>query len=657
MGLTFLDWLIVVVSMILLIGVVSMSKRYMRSVADFLSAGRTAGRYMISMSQGMSALGSITIVGMWEMNYVAGFSLRWWEFTMGVVLLGITVSGWVLYRFRQTRALTMAQFFEIRYSRRFRIFAGLLAFLSGIVNFGIFPAVGARFFLYFCGLPLSFPFLGLEIATFPVIMVIFLSLALYFVFAGGQIAVLITEFLQGIFANAVFLVLIVLLLFIVDWTHIFEALSSAPKDASLLNPYHTSNVKDFNLWYFLIGMAGVIYGKMSWQGTQGYNSSAKSAHEAKMGDVMGNFRDIPKWLMLVFVPIIAYTVMHHPDFAGKASGVNAVLNGLESNALRSQLTVPLVLTQLLFPGMMGAMTAVMLMATIGTHDTYLHSWGAIFIQDVVMPFRNKPFTPEQHLRVLRLAILGVCIFIFIFSMVFQQSEYIFLFFAITGAIFTGGSGAVIIGGLYWKRGTTAAAWSALLTGSVVAVGGIIIKQLDPEFFINGQQFWGLAMLSSSLVYIAVSLLGGRRAFDMDRMLHRGQYAITEELHVIDEVPVKGLRMLGMGKEFTRGDKFIYIGAYGWTLAWTVVFVIGSYINLTSEVSDAAWMTFWRTFILINIVVSGLVILWFAIGGTRDLKDMLRRLGTMTRDHKDDGFVARTRSGGTAKADGSEEPKA
>ncbi len=383
MTLTLLDWAIVVVSMAFLIVVVGMSKRYMRSVADFLSAGRTGGRYMISMSQGMSALGSITIVGWWEMNYVAGFSLRWWEFTLGVVLLGITVSGWVLYRFRQTRALTMAQFFEIRYSRRFRMFAGVLAFVSGIINFGIFPAVGGRFFIYFCGLPLSFDVLGMEIATFPVVMVLFLGLALYFVFAGGQIAVLITEFLQGVFANTVFLALIVILLFMVDWTHIYEALSSAPKDASLLNPYHTSNVKDFNLWYlwyFLIGMAGVIYGKMSWQGTQGYNSSAKSAHEAKMGDVLGNYRDIPKWLMLVFVPIIAYTVMHHADFADKAAGVNAVLDGLESNAIRSQLTVPLVLTQLLFPGMMGAMTAVMLMATIGTHDTYLHSWGAIFIQ-------------------------------------------------------------------------------------------------------------------------------------------------------------------------------------------------------------------------------------------------------------------------------------
>jgi SSS family solute:Na+ symporter len=197
---------------------------------------------------------------------------------------------------------------------------------------------------------------------------------------------------------------------------------------------------------------------------------------------------------------------------------------------------------------------------------------------------------------------------------------------------------VIIGGLYWKRGTTAAAWSALITGSVVAVGGIIVKQLDPEFFINGQQFWGLAMLSSSLIYILVSLLDRKGGFDMDRMLHRGQYAIKEETRIVDEVPVKGLRMLGMGKEFTRGDKIIYVGAYTWTFAWTVVFVIGSYVNLTTEVSDSAWMSFWRAFIMINIVVSALVIVWFGIGGTKDLKDMLHRLGTMTRDHRYDGFV-------------------
>ena len=34
---------------------------------------------------------------------------------------------------------------ERRYGRRFRIFAGVVAFGAGAFNFGIFPAVGARF--------------------------------------------------------------------------------------------------------------------------------------------------------------------------------------------------------------------------------------------------------------------------------------------------------------------------------------------------------------------------------------------------------------------------------------------------------------------------------------------------------------------------------
>ncbi len=38
------------------------------------------------------------------MNYIAGFSMTWWGFTMSVVILVVTVSGWVIYRFRQTRA-------------------------------------------------------------------------------------------------------------------------------------------------------------------------------------------------------------------------------------------------------------------------------------------------------------------------------------------------------------------------------------------------------------------------------------------------------------------------------------------------------------------------------------------------------------------------
>ena len=40
------------------------------------------------------------------------------------IILFVAISGWVIYRFRETRALTLAQFFEVRYSKKFRLFMG-----------------------------------------------------------------------------------------------------------------------------------------------------------------------------------------------------------------------------------------------------------------------------------------------------------------------------------------------------------------------------------------------------------------------------------------------------------------------------------------------------------------------------------------------------
>jgi SSS family solute:Na+ symporter len=643
MNLTFGDWGIVVAVFVFILTLAVSSKKLMRSVSDFLAAGRTGGRYLVSMSQGTAALGAITIVGMLEMNYIAGFNLRWWEMINAVVLVGISVSGWVLYRFRRTRALTMAQFFEMRYSRSFRIFAGLLAFASGLVNFGIFPAVSARFFIYFCGLPDRISILGVPVSTFALVMVIVLALPLFFVFSGGQVSVMITEFVQGLFVNVVFILIIIVLILKVNWLQVFAAVGAAPAGASLIHPFHTSQTKDYNFWYFFIGMVGLVYGKLSWQGTQAYNASAKSAHEAKMGDVLSNWRNIPQWgLFLVVVPVIAYTFLHHPDFAGAAAGVKSALAGISNEAVRSQVTVPLVLTKLLPPGLMGAFAAVMLAAAVACHSTYLHSWGSIFIQDVVLPIRRRPFSPEKHIRYLKMSILGVAVFIFVFSLLFRQSEYIFLFFAITGAIFAGGSGAVIIGGLYWKRGTAPAAWAAMLTGAFVAVGGIVLKQLQPSFPVNGQMFWGAAMALSSLVYILVSLAtGGRtRMFDMDRLLHRGAYLVSKEYTVVEESPTKGWKVLGMGKEFTAADRVIYLATYAWTFLWSAVFVAGTIYNFTHEVGNGPWMSFWKAYVWIYLVTSVIVVCWFAVGGLRNLRDMVRALRTMDRDHADSGFVDR-----------------
>ncbi len=633
-----LDWVILLSVYAAMVVGVLLLKPFMRSVADFLAAGRTAGRYLLSVSQGVAALGAITVVGYLEQNFVAGFSLTWWGFSQAIVILVLTVSGFVIYRFRQTRSLTLPEFFERRYSRPFRVFTGVLAFAAGLINFGIFPAVGARFFIHYIGLPDSVSVGGLTVGTFPLLMALLLCTAIFFVFTGGQVAVIITDFVQGVFVNVVFIAVVVFLLLQVDWTHIFEALAMAPENASLVNPYKTGQVADFNFWYFLIGTIGVVYVVMSWQGTQAYNASALSAHEAKMGQVLTNWRENPWKLFVLVVPVIAYTVLHHPDYAAQAATVNGLLEGAESETIRNQLRGPAVLVTMQPVGLLGAFAAVMLTAFVSTHDTYLHSWGSIFIQDVVMPFRKTPFTPEQHMRALRWSIIGVAVFVFLFSLLFQQSQYIWLFFAITGAIFAGGSGAVLIGGLYWRRGSTAAAWAAMITGSSIAVGGIITHQLVADFPVNGQQFWGIAMAASTVVYVAVSLLGPRTNFDLDRLLHRGSHVLQGEMEIIDAAPSRGLRVLGMGREFTRGDRWLYLVTYAWVGAWTLTFIVGTVVNLTRDVDDTAWAVFWQGYVYLMVVVSSIVVLWFAIGGFRDIRAMLGRLGVMRRNELDDGWV-------------------
>ncbi len=633
-----IDWSIVTVFGLFVIFAGYLTSKLMRSVADFLAAGRFGGRYLLCVSGGIAALGGITIIANLEMNLLAGFSMTWWGMSTGLVWLTLTALGWVIYRFRQTRSLTLAQFFEVRYSRKFRIFAGSIAYLAGIINMGIFPAVEARFFIYFCGLPNHFHILNLAIPTFPVIMLILLGISIYFVFAGGQVAVMITDFIQGTFVNIVFIVIVIFFLFSIPWGHIGQALATAPADASMINPFKTSAMRDFNFWYFFIGLFGGVYCAMSWQGTQAYNVSAKSAHEAKIAGMLGSWRGNPQNLFLLMVPIIAYMVLHHPHYSAVAASVSDAIKGAGSEAVQNQLRVPMVLTHLLPRGLMGMFVAVVFAASITTLDTYLHSWGSILVQDVIMPLRKKPFEPRSHLRALRWSILAVAIFVFGFSLLYKQNQYILMFFAITGAIFAGGSGAVIIGGLYWKRGTSAAAWTAMITGSSIAVGGIVIHQVWPGFPVNGQWIWAIAMVGASLLYILVSLVGKRRVHDMDKMLHRGRYAVPGEGQAGDARPARGWKIFGLGKEFSKFDRILYVVTYAETFLWTIVFFIGTFYSMSHNASDAAWMRFWRGYIIFGLIKSVVVIVWFTFGGLNDLKKMVRSLRTATRDDADDGFI-------------------
>ncbi|MDZ7304737.1 MAG: hypothetical protein ONB44_21625, partial [candidate division KSB1 bacterium] len=130
----------------------------------------------------------------------------------------------------------------------------------------------------------------------------------------------------------------------------------------------------------------------------------------------------------------------------------------------------------------------------------------------------------------------------------------------------------------------------------------------------------------------------RQEFDMDKLLHRGKYRIQEDQTAITAEPVRGLKMLGMGKEFTRGDKIIYIASYVWIFLWFIVFIVGTVYNFSHAVSDEMWMKFWYVYLAFNIAAATAVVIWFTIGGIKNLREMFADLSTRLRDHSDDGRV-------------------
>ncbi|MBG79534.1 MAG: hypothetical protein CMJ39_02345 [Phycisphaerae bacterium] len=756
-----IDWMIVIGLLVALTIASIRTNRYARSVSGFLAANRCAGRYLITMAYGMAQLGVISLVWFWQQNYDVGFTSIYWGFMEGPALILIALTGWVVYRFRQTRAMTMAQFFEIRYSRNFRIFAGLVAFAAGIINYGIFPAVASRFFIHLCGLPDVVSILGIEVGTFPLLMAMLLGTALVFVFLGGQIAVMVTDFIQGAFSNIVFLVIIIFLLSTFGWDQISDALLKAPEGKSMVDPFDLGREENFNPWYWVISVIVLFYGMLGWQGTSGYNASALNAHEAKMSNILNGWRFRVLMLIVLVLPICIRVLTSDESYAEQAAMIQTVVDQQPTAALGAEVRTPVATRMLLPAGLLGLMCAAMLGAFISTNDTYLHAWGTIFIQDVVLPFRKKPLSTRAHLWLLRFSILGVAIFAFFFSLLYTPTQYIAMFLAITGAIFVGGAGSAIIGGLYWKRGTTAAAWAAMISGMTLSCYGIIVKQIpatsywsgsvlkmvdvdgnpvihepistasslelvddwplvdgresrwsvieidpaegdwsswhappastvriafadedpksveihelavsepgqkisigDESFVVHlgtqGRHLWSpfldlchyvnkhvtgqvmtfWAIVVAVSLYILVSLVGPRRSFDMDRLLHRGKWSLDEEVEQHDRGP-RWLERLGFDREFTRADRWVTAITLAWPIFWTVVFVVLIIWQSYEDIPAETWASWWQWWVWCTLAAAIVVVCWFTIGGLLDVRAMFRRLRSFDPDARDDGRV-------------------
>jgi SSS family solute:Na+ symporter len=665
-SLTLVDTAVIAFPIVVAFIVTLYMKRYMRSVADYLAAGRSAGRYLISTAQMEMGITAAGVAGAMEQFSQTGYSLNLWGGFTGFFYFLLAMSGVITYRFRETRSLTFHQFFEVRYSKGLRVFATLVNVISSLLTLGIGPVVAARFFVYFLGLPVTTNLGFMTAPTTALVMIVVTGMAVYFAFAGGHLTIMTTDCIEGVISSFMYLMVALSILWLFSYREMGDALKTGLPGMSYLDPFDIDKRPNFNFTFIILGWLQTMY---FWRGNAwnpSFVASGKTAHESQMAVVLGVWRSMAGTAMGGLIGLGAFTIMHSPDFSGYADSVQTYLKQtlpLDTDAqLRTQLMLPTALGVLLPIGVKGALAAALLMGFIAATSAALFNFSNGLIQDLVLPLKKERLSPSTHIWVLRLTAVGIAIYSIFFGLCFRFNDYLTFISQLMSAIYLGGIGIVVWGGLYWKRGTNAAAWGSMFFSLFFASIGLILQEFWTElvpfftrltgpgpwadymhanatkFPINGQYISVSVMGICLVTYVVVSFMTCRTPHDMDRLLHRGKYRIAGE-DKIDKKEKWSLRKFaGVNDNFSLGDRRIAYFTFWWGLLPNLlgIGVIIWNLGFHRWTLDGwwAWTYFWG--VAIPVVGGIITTIWFTWGVTKDLRTLFRDLKNEKIDVTDDG---------------------
>ncbi len=322
---TWLSWMIVGLPLAAVLWVAFYSRRYVKDVADYLVCGRVAGRYVIAVGDLTAGLSVITLVAACESNYQVGMAMGFWNAINVPLSVFMALTGYCVYRFRQTRCLSIGQFLELRYSHAFRIVAASIRTIAEMITNAIGPAVAVRFFIYFIGIPHRFDLFGLTVPTYGIIVALLLIIAVAVIWPAGRISLLITDSIQGIISYPIFVIFTVFVLSHISWFRdVAPVMLDRKAGESFLNPMDVSGLRDFNLFALMVTMIGNVLNRASWIGND-TSGTARNPHEQKMAGILGTWRNGFAYTMFSLVALFLITYMLAGRFASQARDVRVRL--------------------------------------------------------------------------------------------------------------------------------------------------------------------------------------------------------------------------------------------------------------------------------------------------------------------------------------------
>lgn len=466
MNVAVVDWVILGVLFLALLGMAVWINTKCRSVADYLVSGRKV-RIWLGMGAGIAGeIGLISIAGMCEQGYMRGF---------GFVLIAILsmlimtplfgIFGFGIERFRASKAMSVPQYIEMRYDKRLRIMTGFFNSFAGVLQMCIFPIVGAGFVRVLIGAPeIAFNLGEMAVKSDWVIMGVLLSCACIFTFLGGYITLIVTNFFQMIIIMGTFYWLGYNLINEIGLQELWSSLERQ-HGLSAVYPFAGREGGYSIVWFLWMIIMSILLQFSYGPYLQKYASMDRpktASLSYLVGSLFGNGRTF-----VIMALGVAALAMMGPDQPA----------GLEITATSwGSMATPYFLADHVGPIMMGVLLASLLFSDISTTDQYILSWSTSIVNDCICPFKKTPFSPRAHIMAVRVTIIVLCILFFLFGLIYSPTMPIWEFLWSCATVICG-TGIAMLFGMYWKRASTTGAYAAVLTCLVLPVSDLVARQV------------------------------------------------------------------------------------------------------------------------------------------------------------------------------------
>ncbi|MBN2068280.1 MAG: sodium:solute symporter [Opitutales bacterium] len=495
-----LDWLIVGLYFVLIIGIVWWSSRKQDTSADYFLAGRNVGWFAIGASLFASNIGSEHIVGLAGSGANSGMAMAHWELHGWIIIM----LGWIFVPFyRRSGIFTMPEFLEKRFSSNTRWILSIISLMAYVLT-KVSVTVYAGALVFETLLPDTF---GSPENAFWVGALSTVILTGIYTVLGGFRAVVYTEVAQTVLLLlGSFFITFFGLRMLGGWGELQAAVATNREAFALWRP-----LSDPEFPWLGIVIASPVIGIWYWCTDQYIvqrTLAAKDLKNARRATIWGGFLKV--W------PVMIFLIPGMIGWALYQKGLLAIPQ-TETGELNGDQIFPTLVSGLLPVGLRGLVVGGLLSALMSSLSSLFNSCATLFTVDIYEKMRPGR-TEAQLVKVGRIAtgavvILGI---LWIPVMKWVNGGGLYVYLQSVQSYLAPPIASVFVLGLCWKRMNSRGAIAGLTVGigiglikitvqALVGSGAITLPALVAFGNFNYLYFGGVLLVISCVVIVIATL--------------------------------------------------------------------------------------------------------------------------------------------------------